>query len=455
MSMMLRPKAIDLFAGPGGLSLGLKEAGFDILAAVEHDSDAGETYEHNIGAHTKIKDITWYGPKKLEKFLVTEYEWDEDDELDLIAGGPPCPGFSLIGRSKMYGTAKLKNRKLKKHVHRFIAHPKNKLFKWFVKYVKHFSPKYFIMENVQGMTSYVQDDEPIVDVIKRSFGDDYVVSHRVLDASDFGVPQNRMRIIFIGSRKDMIQAEYPEESADEKISALEAIRDLWNVEPNNRTGEVSAIERSPNSKGAKFRRTMRNWECTRLDGSREAGGEQKQNHWTRHPNRRDVVLFPFLKSGSPAYKSKNIEIPRSMPRTIYGDIYPGKWESEIKPEFERIGMYVSTNKGRDYVSDDENKWVMYPNASFKDKMRRIPWHKPAPTVVAHLAKDGYMFIHPGHDRTITVREAARFQSFPDSFVFKGSMTSQFRQVGNAVPPLLAKRLGESVLDAIFANEKSG
>ena len=81
-------------------------------------------------------------------------------------------------------------------------------------------------------------------------------------------------------------------------------------------------------------------------------------------------------------------------------------------------------------------------------MRRIRWDKPAPTVVAHLAKDGYMFIHPAEDRTITVREAARFQSFPDSFEFLGSMSSQFRQVGNAVPPILSQAIGESIMDAI-------
>ena len=110
-------------------------------------------------------------------------------------------------------------------------------------------------------------------------------------------------------------------------------------------------------------------------------------------------------------------------------------------------------KGRDYVENDETKWIMYPNASFKDKMRRLRWDKPAPTIVAHLAKDGYMFIHPVHHRTITVREAARFQSFPDSFVFQGSMTSQFRQVGNAVPPLLAEKLGECIIKALKQSPK--
>ena len=89
---------------------------------------------------------------------------------------------------------------------------------------------------------------------------------------------------------------------------------------------------------------------------------------------------------------------------------------------------------------------MYDQKGFKDKMRRIRWDKPAPTIVAHLAKDGYMFIHLFSDRTITVREAARFQSFPDSFEFLGSMASQFRQVGNAVPPILAEAIGRAIIE---------
>jgi DNA (cytosine-5)-methyltransferase 1 len=446
-----RFKAIDLFAGPGGLSLGLTAAGFQVIAAVEYDKDAGKTYEHNIGAHTKIEDITNYPPYKLERELIKSGLWADGDDLDLIAGGPPCPGFSLIGRSKMYGTAKLENKKLKKEVHRFIAHPKNKLFREFVNYVKHFTPKYFVMENVQGMTSYELDDEPIVNVIRRSFGENYNVETEVLDASEFGVPQQRKRIIFIGTRDDMEIAEYPYSAQVTKVSALEAIRDLWNIEPST-NGEVT-VATSSNPRGTKFRKRMAEWACTRKDGEKAVGTEKKYNHWTRKTNERDGVLFPLLRSGSPSYSSKHITIPSSKPRTIYGDIYPSLWESKLKPMFEARGMKVSMRKERHYVQSNDTKWVMYPNASFKDKMRRIRWDKPAPTIVAHLAKDGYMFVHPVHQRTITVREAARFQSFPDSFVFQGSMTSQFRQVGNAVPPLLAEKLGECIIKALKQSVK--
>ena len=97
----MKPKAIDLFAGPGGLSLGLKEAGFDIIAAVEMDADAGATYRHNIGSHTEIEDITKFRPKQLRKKLEESGILKSGENLSLVAGGPPCPGFSLIGRSKI------------------------------------------------------------------------------------------------------------------------------------------------------------------------------------------------------------------------------------------------------------------------------------------------------------------------------------------------------------------
>ena len=450
-------KAIDLFAGPGGLSLGLTAAGFQVIAAIELDPDAGRTYRNNIGNHTEIEDITKFKPKTLHKKLIDSGVLKEDDKISLIAGGPPCPGFSLIGRSKISDLIKNKKGTYKNNKewrHRFIDDPRNHLFLEFVKYVKQFKPDYFIMENVSGMTSYQIENDPVVEVIKKKFTG-YNVEERVLSAADFGVPQDRRRIIFLGSKKGLKKCEFPiPNQHSKKLNALDAIQDLIEIIPT-KNGVVDVKFKSSNSNGGVFRKQMRDWICHRHNGDEVNGKSlQKTGHWTRKVNDRDVVIFPLIKSGSPSISRGSIRFPPSHPKQIYGDIYPSQWSSTLVPGFKKAKLETSTVENRHYVENKKGtKWVMYPSKDFKDKMRRIRWNEPAPTIVAHLAKDGYMFIHPFHNRTITVREAARFQSFPDSFEFSGSMTSQFRQVGNAVPPLLAKRLGEVVLESMMKNSK--
>jgi len=453
-----RFKAIDLFAGPGGLSLGLTAAGFHIIAAVEMDPDAGKTYRNNIGNHTEIEDITKFPPKPLHEKLIKTKVLKKGERISLIAGGPPCPGFSLIGRSKISDLIKNKKGTYKNNKewrHRFIDDPRNHLFLEFVKYVEQFQPDYFIMENVSGMTTYQIEDDPVVEVIKGKFTD-YEVEEKILSAANFGVPQDRKRIIFLGSKKGLSKCKFPHpEHKKKNLNALDAIHDLVNVEPT-RNGVVEIKYKASRSKGGAFRKQMREWACYRLNGDNVDGiSSQKTSHWTRAVNDRDKVIFPLIKSGSPSISKGDMRYPSSQPKQIYGDIYPEKWSSLLVPKFRKANLEVSQVNERHFVENQSGrKWIMYPSKHFKDKMRRIRWHEPAPTVVAHMSKDGYMFIHPFHDRTITVREAARFQSFPDSFEFSGSMTSQFRQVGNAVPPLLAKKLGESVLESIKQNQKS-
>lgn len=452
------PKAIDLFAGPGGLSLGLKNAGFNLIAAVELDSDAGKTYRNNIGNHTEIKDITKFKPKILREKLIQLGKLSIDERISLIAGGPPCPGFSLIGRSKISDLIKNKKGRYKEQKewrHRFIDDPRNKLFLEFVKYVKEFTPDYFLMENVSGMSSYQIEEDPIIDVIKKKFHG-YNVEEKILNAADYGVPQNRNRIIFLGSRKDLKKCNFPFPNyKNNHLNSLDAIQDLIHTIPND-DGIVNVKHISSNSRGGLFRRRMRDWECSREDSKIINGrSSAKTSHWTRTVNDRDKVLFKFIKSGSPSISRGKISFSSSQPRRIYGDIFPKMWNSDLVPKFKENELRAWKRNGRYHVANKQGKrWLMYPSGKFKDKMRRIRWDRPSPTVVAHLAKDGYMFIHPFFDRTITVREAARFQSFPDSFEFTGSMTSQFRQVGNAVPPLLAEALGKEIIKLLEKNNDS-
>ena len=157
----MRPKAIDLFAGPGGLSLGLEEAGFDILGAIEWDEAAGKTYRTNFDHPSLQNDITEFGPSEFREFLERTSKLECGEGVSLVAGGPPCPGFSNIGRSKIISL--LRDGGLDKWAwgdknadelrHTFIQDPRNQLFLEFVKYVEHFEPRWFIMENVPGMLS--------------------------------------------------------------------------------------------------------------------------------------------------------------------------------------------------------------------------------------------------------------------------------------------------------------
>ena len=430
--------------------MGLIESGFDVIAAIEFDESAGETYRHNIGEHTLQRDITGLAPADFRSYLEEHGLLDKSERPALIAGGPPCPGFSLIGRSKIsdlikkgeYGDSV-------EYRHRFIDEPRNELFREFVKYVDEFQPNYFLMENVSGMTSYNIDDDAIVDVIQNSFAG-YKVEWKILKACDFGVPQDRRRIIFLGRRGGLVKPVFPRPThRGTERDAADAILDLSLAEPTD--DGVVRLPSDPQSSGARgyeFRSEMRQWEIR----DRKSVTGRKTCHWTRGTNERDEVLFQFIQSGARDGKRGNVLVPDSHPRQIYGDIFPSKWKSDLKPAFERAGLSTWKYRRCFVQSPTGKKWVMYEQKGFKDKMRRIRWDRPAPTIVAHLAKDGYMFIHPWKDRTITVREAARFQSFPDSFEFKGSMAAQFRQVGNAVPPLLAKALGKSIIDA---NASSG
>ena len=213
---------------------------------------------------------------------------------------------------------------------------------------------------------------------------------------------------------------------------------------------------SPGVRGYKYRRLMKRWPMStdhweKPQGDRIATNHSmKTGHAGRETNERDKILFDHIKSGAEHGKRGVLRIPDSTPRQIYGDLFPDRWEDLLKPAFIDSGFETREEGGRCYVMHKSTgkEWIMYDQDGFKDKMRRLNWREPSPTIVAHLSKDGYMFVHPWLDRSITVREAARIQSFPDSFEFHGSTSAQFRQVGNAVPPLLAYEIGKSIISAM-------
>lgn len=387
---------IDLFAGCGGLSEGFYRQGFKALAHVEIDHWACETLR------TRMK---FYGYKKYDKEVI-ECDITSDDILerignavngrtvDIIIGGPPCQAYSTAGRVR--------------DGKRMASDPRNYLFESYVKILEHYSPKYFVFENVTGLLSAQVKNAPIFPKILKALGNKYKVIDNpeflVHNTADYGVPQLRKRVIIIGVRKDIskdpielyntIQKTHwnPETPPEERngkmrfVDVRQAIGDLPPVEPGQ---DASTLEYA--------------YPCDNefLKRIGQSGIHPLRDHIARRHNDMDRERFQVM---------------------IHNHWTFGQLRREM-PKYEHEHARVFDNS---YVV----QW----------------WDLPSKTILAHIHKDGFQFIHPDEKqrRTFTVREAARIQSFPDDFEFKGSRGEKYKQIGNAVPPLFAEALAKAI-----------
>jgi DNA (cytosine-5)-methyltransferase 1 len=407
--------AIDLFAAPGGLSLGFEMAGFEVLAGVDVDPAGMETYSYNFPRSKAIvRDI-----RQLESRELMRLAGVGEGQVDVIIGGPPCQGLSTIGRVKIASLVKTGVwRHLTNSHPRFIDDPRNILYKEFMRIVRDLKPLFVVMENVPGMMSY-RNGEMVGEILEDFEAIGYRARAGVLNAADYGVPQIRKRIIFVATRIKKAPIKFPRPTHGEAgarslleylveegpensggtalkpyITVWEAIGDL--PDPVlGRHGLADAplpYDKPPFSDYQKF---VREWDGGSPDG-------MVHNHVTRQHSERDVKTFQVLKEG--------------------------QWWKDLLEEIKKLYGY------RDDI--------------FHDKMKKLVRNAPSWTITAHLYKDGYMYVHPVQPRTITVREAARLQSFPDKFIFRGSRTEQFKQVGNAVPPLMARAIAIEIKAAL-------
>ena len=390
------PGLIDIFAAPGGLSLGFSLAGFRPLAAVDSDMNGVDTISYNfLDTMVFCRDV-----RELDgKWLLDEVGMSRGD-VDVLAGSPPCQGFSIVGRVKIASLIRKGIWKLEKGNPRLIDDPRNLLYKEFVRMVEEIAPKFFVMENVHGMRSYRNGN--LVDEILNEFdAAGYRTDCRVLNAAEYGVPQQRKRLFFMGNRLGLpnpfpekthsIYSAPDECSGDctvlmDAVTVWEAIGDL----PPLKEGEGEEVTHYNHPPSNHYQ----TWSRKR--------SSKVFNHVARSHRQRDLDTFNSMKPGD-------------------------KWK-DLRQEYRDLYGY------RDDI--------------FNDKFKRLWKDRPSWTVTAHLHKDGYVYIHPTQPRTITVREAARLQSFPDIFRFMGSRTHQFMQVGNAVPPLLAKAVAGGIGKAL-------
>ena len=364
---------IDLFAGCGGLSTGFEMAGFNIPVAIEKDEWASETYRVNHPNTTVItEDIT--------KIVDPKSLIPNGMSIDGIIGGPPCQGFSLSGK-------------------RDPKDPRNSLFMDFVRFIKEIKPNFFMMENVPGILSMkTASNEYVRDLILNEYDKaGYNARYKILNAAEYGVPQSRTRVIFIGIRKDIeFKPEdlYPEGFLfDEKqITIDDAIMDLPQIESGQGT-EEQKYTRKPKTDYQKWIR---------------GDSEIIKNHVAMRHTTRLIERFKTIKSGQSLADVSEEHMQRKR-----GD--------------------ASKTSGKIY---SQNNMRPFGN-------------KPSPTIAASFQSN---FIHPHLNRNYTAREAARIQSFPDWYEFRGKRTtmsweknlSQYQQIGNAVPPILAREIAKKI-----------
>ena len=371
---------LDLFCGCGGFSLGLRRAGLKGLAALDFNHEAIEVFRANFDdiPHVLEKDLTKFSPPELAALIHTK-------DVDLIVGGPPCQGFSTA--RQVDGA---------NHGERLTEDPRRHLYKEFLRYVAHFKPKVFVMENVLGIRSasggvYFSK----VQAEARVLG--YRVHAQIEDCVDLGVPQKRRRQLFIGTRADLPAYFMPElKPAGRAVIGAT----LWDA-----IGDLPPLEAGEGEEHCDY------------DGERR---------------------FKMLSSMQSGYLFDVLEVKKAASLSAH----------RARPHSERDLRDFMLLKEGESSAEAMRRGIEfefpYDKSSFKDRYTRQHRNRPCSTIVAHLAKDGLMFIHPTQNRSLTPREAARIQSFPDWFVLPVARTHQFRVIGNAVPPLVGEAVGLAV-----------
>ena len=352
---------LDLFCGCGGLSYGFQLSGhYSIVGGVDFNSDAIKTFKANFPSSQAIcGDLS-----QMDETFISQH-FGQVGGIDVLVGGPPCQGFSSANRYKKGDDAR------------------NNLFYEFVKFVDLAQPKIIVIENVRGIIT--ENNGYAKDQIYKIFTDrDYWVNHQLLNAADYGVPQNRIRNFFVMLKKDAFSKPFDFSllKKQERVSVKDALSDLYSLEQTKShikdDGRYKILD-APSSEYQKYLRNSQN---------------EIESHHIYYPNESIQKRLEYVKQG---------ENWKSIPT----ELFPSNRNNRHSSAYKRL---------------DEN----------------------APSITIDTGNAHSNYFHPIYHRIPTVREAARLQSFNDRFSFQGSKSSQYKQVGNAVPPLLAKAIADAL-----------
>jgi DNA (cytosine-5)-methyltransferase 1 len=485
---------VDVFAGPGGLGEGfgaLKVNGgsvFESVMAIEMESSAHSTLTlrhafRELDRRGRVPDVyyrfargetgyqaLWDDPdmgpalerasRRVHRLELGEDTRAESDALIgealrghtnwVLVGGPPCQAYSLVGRSR------------RANDEAFEEDKKHFLYREYLHIISKFLPSVFVMENVKGLLSSTHGGQPmferILDDLRNVGGDaEYEIysltksgspetlepKDFIIRAEEFGVPQQRHRVILLGIRKDLGLTPKTLDRASSQVTVRDAIQDMPSI-------------RSRISKGID---SVAKWVSLRSDANESLADD-------------GIAPLPYLNDPGPL----SVDFIHTAPRTHRVEESAAQFRKWI--EDTRLGGY-SSHVSRGHMASDLQRYFfasafaskhgrspvladfsegLTPNhqsarsekKSFADRFKVQVWDRPSSTVVSHIAKDGHYYIHPDpcQMRSLSIREAARLQSFPDNYVFLGNRTQQYTQVGNAVPPYLAHQIAKIVSELV-------
>jgi len=379
-----KPIFVDFFAGAGGLSCGFTQAGFRVCLADDHDDVCVRTYRYNHPELPSNKVI-----KEDIRKIVGNINQYINEDVDIVVGGPPCQGFSSANQQ------------------RIIDDPRNELYKYYIEAIKKIAPKFVLMENVKGMLSVAEqvvEDYRSIKINKDGKVYTYDIAYRLLNSVNFGVAQSRERLIYIAIRKDVSKSKnVTPETIFKEIESTYCKHSKFNL--------LSALE------------YIKPLDAPRIKGTTESDDEK--TGMKIGPNMYDSCGNAYLSS---------INEGRQIPLVFN---HKARYCSDVNYEiFKRLapGEDSTNSKIADIMP------YAHRNGVFKDKYYKLYPDRPCRTITAHLRMDCLSHIHPSQIRSITPREAARVQSFPDDYLFLGAYLKTYMQIGNAVPVLMAKQI---------------
>jgi len=475
-------RVVDLFAGCGGMSLGFRRANFTILGGVEKDPRAAQIHATNFFSSDPSADYRCHEmPRNIRTFTPTDFMQDilhatqPELEVDVIVGGPPCQAFARIGRAKL--------REISQHPNAHLNDDRASLYIPYLSYVEFFRPLAVLMENVPDIMNHGGQNvaEDIADLLEEM---GYRCRYTILNAANYGVPQMRQRFFLVALLDDLdIDPSFPEPThyiqpsagytsahhaalnADRQptryidppvapetllpaVTVETALADLPFI-PNptdkrQNKKKLDILARYKNVEPSDYTEELRNWpDFPSTDGVLD--------HVTRHLPR-DYPIFERMKPGDEypqAHKialrlfrdalKKHIIQDKAFRRPRRTNILPRDTEDKRSMRLQKLKELL-------------RKAIVppYDHEKFPNKWWKLIPNRPSRTLTAHIGKDTYTHIHydPCQPRVISVREAARLQSFPDGFKFGKSMNAAFTQIGNAVPPILAYKLANHIKELL-------